>query len=220
MLLMIRYISTNKKMVKNTGGNKSKKVARKNASGNNNGQEVRRVNDPCEMYAAVTKIYSSRRCDVLGSDGNTYSCTVRGKFLKSKRTGDGALGIGVWVIIGFYDWEVRGDGSKNCDLLEIYTQLEKEKLKQLEARHLKAILSVGELAGSENEFTFSNFKMDEGKESSSENEEEALQKNGEDGKDGETFVMAMPVPVPIQPARKKETLQEQMDWLTIDVKDI
>lgn len=197
-------------MVKNTGGNKSKKVARKNASTGYTGtQEVRRVIDACEMYAAVTKIYSSRRCDVIGSDGKTYQCNVRGKFLKSKRTGDGALAVGVWIIIGFYDWEVRGDGSKGCDLLEIYTTMEKEKLKQLEARNLAAIMNVGELAGAENEFTFSNFHVDE--ESSSGEEENKPTKNV-----GDDEVIAMPVVVPA----KKENLKEQMDWLTIDERDI
>ena len=119
-------------MVKNTGGNKSKKVARKNVAPNNASmisKNVRRVTDPNEMYAAVSKIYSGRRCDVMGSDGNTYQCTVRGKFLKGKGSSN-ALSIGAWIMVGFYDWEVRSDGKRGCDLLEIYTPPEKEKLKQ------------------------------------------------------------------------------------------
>ena len=198
-------------MVKNTGGNKSKKVARKNAGSNSgNSQEVRRVNDPCEMYAAVTKIYSSRRCDVTGTDGKTYQCNVRGKFLKNKRAGNNALVPGVWIIIGFYDWEVRGDGSKTCDLLEIYSPIEKEKLKQLEAHNLAAIMNIGEMEGTENEFTFSKFKEIEEEENidSSSSEEEAIDKE----------IIAPAIAVKQPPI--KTTINEQMDWLTINERDI
>jgi len=197
-------------MVKNTGGNKSKKVARKNVVPNSNAgmmsKDVRRVTDPCEMYAAISKIYSARRCDVMGSDGNTYQCTVRGKFLKGKRSGNNAMAVGVWVIIGFYDWEVRSDGKKSCDLLEIYSPAEKEKLKQLEAHKLSAIMGIGELAGADKEFAFSQFDNTQKivapleDEDTSSDEEEPIEK-------------------PVMP-RKKETPQDQMDWLAIDVKDI
>lgn len=213
-------------MVKNTGGNKSKKVARKNVGLNNsNSQDVRLISDPCEMYAAVTKIYSSRRCDVMGTDGNIYQCNVRGKFLKNKRGGNNALALGVWIIIGFYDWEVRGDGSKTCDLLEIYSPIEKEKLKQLESHNLAAIMNIGELEGTENEFTFSKFKDIDSNE-----EEEAIKKEkktveedvGRDGRlsvgDGRLSVGVVVDPIIV--VSKKETLEDQMDWLNINERDI
>jgi len=126
-------------MVKNAGGNKSKRVARKNVSYGGGSQDVRKAADASEMYAAVSKIYSSQRCSVIGADGNTYQCTIRGKFLKNKRSSEGLVN-GAWVLIGFYDWEVRSDGSKKCDLLEIYSNLEKDKLKQLETRHLAELI--------------------------------------------------------------------------------
>ena len=206
-----------KKMVKNTGGNKSKKVARKNVGGGSmsSTQDVRRVADPCEMYAAVLKIYSSRRCDVMGSDGKTYQCTVRGKFLKSKRGSNSALVPGVWIIIGFYDWEVRSDGAKTCDLLEIYSPMEKDKLKQLEAHNLTAIMNVGELEGSANELTFSKFKEQEDEMESSADEEEIKAKPKVVEKKKETLAEIMAV----QP-QKKQTIAEEMDWLNIDVRDI
>jgi hypothetical protein len=203
-------------MVKNsTGGNKSKKGARKNIGLNSGGsnQDVRRVADPCEMYAAVTKIYSSRRCDVMGTDGLTYQCNVRGKFLKSKRGGNGGLAVGVWILIGFYEWEVRGDGSKTCDLLEIYTPIEKDKLKQLEAHNLAAIMNIGELAGAENEFIFSKFKDEEiNDESKSKAVVDDDSSSGEEEIEKEKPVVVAHV--------KKETLAEQMDWLTINERDI
>jgi len=193
-------------MVKNAGGNKSKKVARKNVSYSTT-QDVRKAADASEMYAAVLKMYSSSRCSVLGADGNTYQCTVRGKFLKNKRSGDGLVN-GAWVLIGFYDWEVRSDGSKKCDLLEIYSNLEKDKLKQLETRHLAELIKID---SNEGNCTFSNFHIEE--ESSAESDEEAASLG----------------PAPLGPAAletakveplKIETAQEQLDWLTISDRDI
>jgi hypothetical protein len=211
-------------MVKNAGGNKSKKVARKNVGGGSTAtQDVRKAVDACEMYASVTKIYSSQRCSVLGADGNTYQCTIRGKFLKNKRSGEGLIN-GAWILIGFYDWEVRSDGSKKCDLLEIYSNLEKDKLKQSEARHLAGLIKNDTSDGGN--CTFSTFHI----ENSDEEEEEEKDKESEEGSssDEETSfepVSAAPAPaVPTVPApvikRARETTAEQLDWLNISSKDI
>lgn len=190
-------------MVKNAGGNKSKKVARKNVSQTST-HDVRRAADASEMYAVVTKIYSSQRCSVLGADGNTYQCTIRGKFLKNKRSGEGLMN-GAWILIGFYDWEVRSDGSKNCDLLEIYSNIEKDKLKQLESRQLAGLLKLDSSDGGN--CTFSNFHIDEAAESA----EEA------DGAADKAPIIAEPITIaPV----KKETTEEQLDWLTLSDRDI
>jgi hypothetical protein len=188
-------------MVKNAGGNKSKKVARKNVSGSTATHDVRKATDASEMYAAVTKIYSSQRCSVLGADGNTYQCTIRGKFLKNKRSGEGLIN-GAWVLIGFYDWEVRSDGSKKCDLLEIYSNLEKDKLKQMEAPRLKELMNID---GGGN-CTFSNFHL----EKAAEDVEAAA------SSDEEEVAPSVVIPIPY----KKETAAEQLDWLTISDRDI
>ena len=213
-------------MVKNTGGNKSKKQARKNV-GQIAGQAVRRAVEQGEMYAAVTKIYSSKRCEVMGADGVSRACTVRGKFIGRRRSGEGCLAPGVWIMIGFYDWEVRGDGSKSCDLLEIYTSVEKEKLKQIEPRQkLAAILSIGELAGAENEFTFSEFHtMGDANADANSNADAKLSHDAKlaadakrelsDSDDDDVYV-PVPVPVPCVPV----PVQSQLDWLKIDVRDI
>jgi hypothetical protein len=190
-------------MVKNAGGNKSKRVARKNFS-NTTTQDVRKATDASEMYAAVTKIYSSQRCSVLGADGNTYQCTIRGKFLKNKRSGDGLVN-GAWILIGFYDWEVRSDGSKKCDLLEIYSNMEKDKLKQQEARHLAELMKIDDSGNC----SFSNFhieKKEEDEESSS-------------GEEEDVAPIAPKIIEPVVPM-KKETAAEQLDWLTISDRDI
>ena len=202
-------------MVKNTGGNKSKKIARKNVSLYST-RDVRRATDENEMYAAVSKIYSSQRCSVIGADGKTYQCNVRGKFLKSKRGGVGDLSPGVWILIGFYDWEVRSDGSKHCDLLEIYTSVEKDKLKQVETSDISVLMKIDGIDG--NNLTFSNFNV---------NEEDS---SGDDGKKDNTTVVNLVDEnkkedigekiTTTSSSYKKETIEEQMDWLSVNVNDI
>ena len=131
--------------------------------------------------------------------------------MKSKRGGNSSLAVGVWILIGFYEWEVRGDGSKTCDLLEIYTPIEKDKLKQLEAHNLAAIMNIGELAGTENEFTFSKFKEDDDM-----NETVAVKINAKE----EDIMSSSDEEKEVIIEKKKETLKEQMDWLTINERDI
>lgn len=195
-------------MVKNSGGNKGKKVARKTSNNSTSiTNDVRRIKDEGEKYAVITKVYSSKRCVVTDSDGIVRQCNIRGKFLMRRR-GSVQLNPGLWVMIGFYDWEVRGDGKQSCDLLEIYSQSEKDKLKQLEGHNLKHIMNIGELEGTENEFTFSNFHINENENddtSSSSEEDDALK----------PAVIVEPVVI-----KKKENITEQMDWLTINERDI
>jgi len=194
-------------MVKNTGGNKSKKIARKNVSYST--RDVRRATDENEMYAAVSKIFSSQRCSVIGADGKTYQCNVRGKFLKNKRGGVGDLSPGVWILIGFYDWEVRSDGSKNCDLLEIYTSVEKDKLKQIETRYLSVLMKIDGIDG--NDLTFSNFNVNEEESSGDDEKDNTVTVDLVDGKSDNNKVISTYI---------KETIEEQMDWLSVNVNDI
>ena len=196
-------------MVKNAGGNKSKKVARKNVSSTTT-HDVRRATDSNEMYASVTKIYSAQRCGVIGADGNTYQCNVRGKFLKNKRSGDG-LGPGCWVLIGFYDWEVRSDGKKNCDLLEIYSAVEKDKLKQFEPQNLSVLLKID--GGSD--LTFSNFHKDKDKDGD-ENDKIVEEEDEEQVE----VIPSLESLLNVQKRESNNTTNDQMDWLTINEKDI
>jgi len=233
-------------MVKNTGGgNKSKKQARKNINASMAITEgVRRVNDESEMYAVVTKIYSAKRCDVVGSDGKTRQCNVRGKFLKKR--GDVSLSPGVWIMIGFYDWEVRSDGNKTCDLLEIYTSLEKDKLKQIESpTKLSAIISGDITAtsagknttssndnidgvgggGDDDNLIFSSFHTNnKAPENIKQNEEELFtpalcssSSSNEDEEDEQTTTYTVKDK---STQKHNESLKTHMDWLTVNVDDI
>ena len=115
-------------MVKNLGGNKSKGMARKNAS---SGKEktTRISEDECEMYAIVEKYHGDKMCDVLCIDGIIRLCHIRGKFSgKGKR--DNTVSKSTWILVGIRDYETVKEGKKaNCDLLEVYNEKDKETLK-------------------------------------------------------------------------------------------
>lgn len=132
-------------MVKNnTGGNKSKKQGRKHATaGAAQNQTVRRAVEEGEMYAAVTKIYGGSNCQVMGIDGISRQCVIRNNFkMRAKR--ENTLIVGTWILVGIRDWEVRSNGTQKCDLLEVYSHCEKDKLKQIESCNFASMNSIGE----------------------------------------------------------------------------
>lgn len=128
-------------MVRNqTGGNKSKHLARKHITGGStrNDRMLRLSQCPEEMYAYVIKPYGNGMCLVMCIDGRERLCIIRNKFTgRNKR--DNLIEAGSWVLVGAREWERDGDGERlkangkkdypKCDLLEIYTHIEREKLK-------------------------------------------------------------------------------------------
>lgn len=126
-------------MVKNTGGNKAKKYASK--SFNVSDRTTRFATDKDEMYAVVNKMLGSNNCEVLGIDGKTRLCVIRGKFSgKGKR--DNRLFRGKWVLVGLRSWEVSSKDKEKCDLLEVYSDNDKEKLIRNSKESFRIFLSV------------------------------------------------------------------------------
>ena len=130
-------------MVKNaTGGNKSKKQARSSSSAPQ--QNIRKAKEEGEIYAAVTKIFGGPNCQVMCNDGISRSCIIRNKF-KTRGKRDNNISVGSWILVGIRDWEVRSDGTQKCDLLEVYSHSEKDKLKQIEVCDFKHLNSLADL---------------------------------------------------------------------------
>lgn len=126
-------------MVKNTtGGNTNKKFARKHATSSSSkaGHKLRISEDEGELYAITTKNLGNNMFHAIATDGMTYLVHIRGKFSgRGKR--DNIIEGGVWVLIGLRDWSNRlpaTSGGKlkmvQCDLLEVYTELDKTRLKE------------------------------------------------------------------------------------------
>jgi hypothetical protein len=120
-------------MVKNiTGGNKSKGKARKLNDTRPN-TYLRTATCEFELYAQVIKVLGNGMCHVLcANDGVTRLCHIRGKF-RGRGKSDNIVKNGTWLLVGLREWENgRDETSKklqNCDLLEVYSEIEKEKLK-------------------------------------------------------------------------------------------
>jgi len=119
-------------MVKNTtGGSKTKGQARKfvTAKASNS---LRISQDDSEMYAQVTKMLGGAMCHVLCIDDKTRLCHIRGKF-RGRGKRDNFVSNGSWLLVGLREWEAGKESStgklENCDLLEVYNDYDKERLK-------------------------------------------------------------------------------------------
>jgi initiation factor 1A len=114
-------------MVKNiTGGNKAKKFGRKSFS--DTSRRVRYIENEGEIYGIAIQMLGNGMFRVKCTDDITRTCVIRGKF-SGKNKGSHRISIGVWVLVGLYEWSSK-DKSQKCDLLEVYTSNEKEKLLQ------------------------------------------------------------------------------------------
>lgn len=129
-------------MVKNYGGgDKMKHMARKHVNGAKNAQSSKQLRtSSCsdEKYGYVVRILGNGNCIVKGFDGYERMCHIRGKFTgRSKR--ENTLVAGTWVLVGLRSWDTEKDFAtkqtklcrniQKCDLLEIYTPAERDKLR-------------------------------------------------------------------------------------------
>jgi translation initiation factor IF-1 len=123
--------NTTIKMVKNTGGNKTKGQARKFVTAKPSTM-MRISQDEYEIYAQVIKILGGSMCHVVDSMGVTRLCHIRGKF-RGRGKRDNFLVHGSWILVGLREWETGKESIKgkleNCDLLEVYSELDKDRLK-------------------------------------------------------------------------------------------
>ena len=120
-------------MVKNlTGGNKMKGQARKNSTSSRQVSKLRVVEEEGEVYAQVSAMLGNGMCHVESEDYKLL-CIIRGKF-RGRGKRDNMLKKGSWVLVGIREWENVPTDKKShqkCDLLEVYSEYDKERLKQL-----------------------------------------------------------------------------------------
>lgn len=120
-------------MVKNThGGNKHKGFARKHTIAK--ASNILRVsNDENEKYAIVTKMLGNGMFHCHCIDNVQRLGHIRGKFAgRGKR--DNIVVVGGWVLVGLREWDTGSSGGdskkmQQCDLLEVYSDMDKERLK-------------------------------------------------------------------------------------------
>lgn len=116
------------------GGAGHKKFARKHTSSGSN-SFIRTSQDPNEIYAIATKMLGNNMFHCHCIDNQVRLCHIRGRFGgRNKR--DNIISAGTWILIGLREWENDSSSSlkklQQCDLLEIYSGISKERLKELE----------------------------------------------------------------------------------------
>jgi|UniRef100_A0A6C0CXB9 initiation factor 1A len=138
-------------MVKNAkGGNKSKKMGRK-FLGAPVQKQVRLAdpNEPLEIYGVVDKLFGHGRFQIKDHTGKQRLVIIPNKF-RGRGKRDNTVVLGGWVLVGIREYE--SSENAKCDLLEVYTDAEKQKLKkssnpifnQLKSDHDKDIVDDGE----------------------------------------------------------------------------
>lgn len=110
-------------MVKNvSGGNKSKKLARKNFNDGLVRQKTRLVDpdETCEMYASVIKMCGNGIVEVICNDGILRNCVIRNKF-RGRNKRNNLITLNSKILVGLRDWEILSSDKKpKCDLLQVY----------------------------------------------------------------------------------------------------
>ena len=113
-------------MVKNTkGGSKQKKQGRKFVNAPSD-KKVRYAVDENEIYVVVEKLLGNGMFMAIDALNKEYLCVMRNKF-RGRNKRDNNVTLGSWVLIGKREWE--STTKPKCDLLEVYNDYEKEKLK-------------------------------------------------------------------------------------------
>jgi len=120
-------------MVKNThGGSGHKKFGRKHTVSKPN-NKLRIALEEGEDYAIVTKMLGNNMFHCHCIDNIVRLGHIRGKFAgRGKR--DNMISCGTWVLIGVREWdldkkETAGGKLQQCDLLEVYSESDKDYLK-------------------------------------------------------------------------------------------
>lgn len=149
-------------MVKNTtGGSKAKGQARKFVNNSKQARALRISTDESEIYAQVTKYLGNAMCDVICVDGITRLCHIRGKF-RGRGKKDNMVSTGSWLLVGLREWATEKKEKKDsCDLLEVYSETDKESLRNIKTVDWSIFMMNDEKAIEENEIAFSNDQTEE-----------------------------------------------------------
>lgn len=228
-------------MVKNnTGGNKSKKQGRKYAAPTleqQGQQKVRRVEEVGEIYAAITKIFGGTSCKVVDINGVTRDCIIRRKFNSAGGKRQNMISIGTWVLVGIRDWEVRANGEQKCDLLEVYSASEKDRLKQIENNFNFKVLNIASDVSTSNNrganiaeqcskydencdiVTFNNNNNNDKNEESSPNDESTNSSTNSSSDEEEDIIAKTKIAPPTKIAPHINNMKNHNDWM-INVDDI
>ncbi len=135
-------------MVKNLGGNKSKKLGRKHISASNSyaNRKLRIKQEEDEIYACVLKVYGNGRCLLRCIDNIERPCVIRNKF-RGRGKRDNTIRVGTWILAGVRSWESKTEKKEQtCDLLEVYNDNEVKQLKDKVSEEWSLFHGLGEIS--------------------------------------------------------------------------
>jgi len=152
-------------MVKNTqGGNKHKSQARKLVNPSFRQSNLRIAQEEGEIYAQVIKMLGNAMVYVSTLTGEKMLCIIRGKF-KDRGKRDNFLKCGSWVLVGQREWDITSQNLKKerkCDLLEVYSDIDKDKLKNTVNENWKNFdTNENNNKNAEDDFDFSNQEQED-----------------------------------------------------------
>lgn len=143
-------------MVKNTkGGSGHKKFARKFATVKGS-SKLRVAEEEGEIYAIVTALNGNNMFTCHCIDGDNRLGRIRGKFAGGRGKRNNMLSLGTWVLVGLREWDIaeaettkKSSSSSNekkqklqeCDLLEVYTEADKNQLIDTESEPWERLIS-------------------------------------------------------------------------------
>lgn len=114
------------KMVKNThGGNKSKGFARKNTTKRDT--MLRTASEEGEIYAQAVKVMGGSIASAIDLTGQPLRVHIRGKF-RGRGKRDNFISPGTWLLVGLHSWGDKEDAVRDCDVLEVYSDIDKQRL--------------------------------------------------------------------------------------------
>ena len=126
-------------MVKNQkGGKGAKAMARRHESSDRLSSRLRLPTCEFELLACVTKMFGNGMCQVTTYNNLNLLCHIRNKFRGRSKFGN-FIRTGSIILIGLRDWE---NPFKNCDTLEIYSDIEIEQLKHIPDIDLSLLFKI------------------------------------------------------------------------------
>ena len=116
-------------MVKNAkGGKGGKKMGRKFVNAPVQKQvRLADPNEPCEIYGVVDRLFGHGRFQIKDPTGKERLVIIPNKF-RGRGKRDNTVTLGCWVLVGIREYE--SSENAKCDLLEVYSETEKQKLKK------------------------------------------------------------------------------------------
>ncbi len=87
---------------------------------------------PEEVYAIAESLMGGPIVTGVDLANRPLRIHIRGKF-RGRNKRNSSIGRGTWLLVGVRDWVTTVDGRIDCDVLEVYTANETQRLRNVES---------------------------------------------------------------------------------------